>query len=378
MTATAHGPANDSPSVTVRRADLARAAADGLISPAQAASLWSDWIGDPALTPVETLRASAPTGPRFGFTNVLYYFGGMLAIGSMSLFMSMGWSALGAGGLLAITLVNILICLVGAGWLERRALATPAGILVTLALVMVPLAAWCLQNVAGLWPDGEDVRKFSAFHEYIDGRWLVIEAVTLAAAVALFLRFRHPFMVMPVAVTIWYVSMDAVDGLMHHHSYEWGIFRDASLVFGLLTTLAAIWLDLRLRLAGSRKDFAFWLYVFGVIMFWSSLSLHDSGSALGKLAYFAINVALVFFGAAIGRRVFTIFGALGVAGLLGNVSHDLFENSLIFPFALCLLGLSVVALGVWWQRREAAIQAVFTAWLPPFLQPLAAPLAPDA
>lgn len=364
---------DDPRSVTVRRADLARAAAGGLISPSQATALWSDWIGDPALTPAATLRASAPTGPRFSFTNVLYYFGGMLAIGSMSLFMSMGWSALGPGGLFTITLVNILVCLLGAGWLERRALQTPAGILATLALVMAPLAVWCLQNLLGLWPDGEDVRKFSAFHEVIDGRWLAMEALTLAAAVVLFVRFRHPFMVMPVAVTVWYVSMDAVDGLLRHSGYDWALFRDASLVFGLLTTLAAIWVDLRVRLAGSRQDFAFWLYVFGVVMAWSSLSLHDSGSALGKLAYCAINVALVFFGAAIGRRVFTILGALGVAGYLGTLSHDLFKDSLVFPFALCLLGLGVVALGVWWQRREAAIASVFSAWLPAFLQPLAAP-----
>ena len=378
MTPVAHAQGHEPRSVTVHRADLARAAADGLISAAQAASLWSQWIGDPALTPAATLRASAPTGPRFSFTNVLYYFGGMLAIGSMSLFMSMGWSALGPGGLLSVTLVNILLCLAGAAWLEQRALQTPAGILATLALVMVPLAAWCLQNLLGLWPDGEDVRKFSAFHEVIDGRWLAMEAVTLVAALALFVRLRHPFMVLPVAVTIWYVSMDAVDGLLHHAGYDWALFRDASTVFGLLTTLAAIRVDLRVRLAGSRKDFAFWLYVFGVAMFWGSLSLHDSGSALGKMIYGAINVALVFFGAAIGRRVFTIFGALGVTGLLGELSHDVFRDSLVFPFALCLLGLCVVALGVWWQRREAAIQSVFTAWLPAFLQPLTAPLAPAA
>ena len=60
--------------------------------------------------------------------------------------------------------------------------------------------------------------------------------------------------------------------------------------------------------------------------------LHDAGSALGKRVYCAINVALVIFGAASGRRVFTIFGALGVTGFLG----DLFRDSLVFPSALCL------------------------------------------
>lgn len=356
-------------SVMVRHADLARVADQGLITPSQADALWAAWSDDSAMAPA----ATAATGPRFGFTNVLYYFGGLLAIGSMSLFMTLGWSALGPGGLLAITLANIAACLFGARWLERRELVIPAGILATLAIVMVPLALWCAQNLAGLWPDGDDMRKFSAYHERIDWRWLTLEVATLAAAAAMFLRHRHPFMVMPVAVTLWYVSMDGVQGLLalgSEYSLDWALYREASLVFGLVMTLLAIWLDLRLRLAGSRQDFAFWLYVFGVVMAWSSLSLSDSGSQLGKLAYCAINVALVFFGAAIGRRVFTICGALGVVGYVGYLSHDLFSDSLMFPFALCALGLAVVALGVWWQRREAAIQARLAGLVPAFLRPL--------
>ena len=357
--------------VTVQRADLARAAGAGLVTPAQADALWSAWIADETLSRSVDAAPPASANPHFVFTNVLYYFGGMLAIGSMSLFMTLGWSALGPGGLLAITLVNIVLSLLGARWLERRALPTPAGILATLAIVMVPLAVWCGQNLLGLWPDGSDLRPFAAYHEYIDGRWLTLEAATLLAAVALFFRHRHPFMVMPVAVTLWYISMDLVDAVERHGQHDWTLYRDASLVFGLVMTLLAIWVDLRTRLAGSRRDFAFWFYVFGVLMAWSTLSLHDSGSALGKLLYGTINVGLVFFGAAIGRRVFTIVGAFGVAGYLGFLSHDLFKDSLVFPFALCLLGLAVVAAGVWWQRREAAIQATLAARLPLFLRPLA-------
>lgn len=360
-------PALQDPVVTIRRADLARAAADGLITAPQAAALWAAWAQ-------ASMSMPAPSGPRFGFTNVLHYFGGMLAIGSMSLFMTLGWSALGPGGLLAITLANIAACLAGARWLERRALAVPAGILATLAIVMVPLATWCAQNLAGWWPGGEDLRSFSAFHERIDWRWLTLEAATLAAAIAMIRRHRHPFMVMPLAVTVWYLSMDVVDGLAAlagHRGFDWDLYRSASLVFGLVTTLVALWVDVRTRTAASRKDFAFWLYLFGVAMAWSTLSLSDSGSPLGKFAYGMINVAMVFFGAAIGRRVFTVFGALGVALYLGDLSHHLLRDSLAFPFVLCLLGLAVVALGVWWQRHEDRLQAVLASWLPRLLAPLA-------
>ena len=80
---------------------------------------------------------------------------------------------------------------------------------------------------------------------------------------------------------------------------------------------------------------------------------------------------MVFLGAAIGRRVFTVLGAIGVASYLGYLAWRVFEDSLLFPFALTLLGLGVVALGIWWQRHEAAIHARLAGWLPAALRPLA-------
>ena len=50
-----------------------------------------------------------------------------------------------------------------------------------------------------------------------------------------------------------------------------------------------------------------------------------------------------------------MLGALGVASYLGYLSYRVFEDSLLFPFALTLLGLAVVGLGIWWQKHEAAL-----------------------
>jgi ABC-type molybdate transport system permease subunit len=106
-------------------------------------------------------------------------------------------------------------------------------------------------------------------------------------------------------------------------------------------------------------------------MFWAGLSMQNSDSEVNKFIYALINVGLVFLGAAIGRRVFTVLGALGVAGYLGYLSYRVFEDSLLFPFALTLLGLAVVGLGIWWQKHEAALHARLASWLPAALRPLA-------
>lgn len=392
------------PSVRVQLGwrDVQAAVEAGAIQPSEAHALWASWAsrGSPlrvvaatSTPPVPTAaelaemdalgmqampaqaapRPALDTGPVFSFTNTLYYFGGMLAIGAMTLFMTLGWELFGAWGVFALAVGYFTGALLVASNLLQKGLRTPAGILATLAVCLVSLAVWAFQSGIGLWPEGAN-DSYRDYHRFIDWRWLTLEFATLAAAVVLLYRFKLPFMVMPVAVTIWYLSMDVAHMLTQKDGFDWEFTRDVSLVFGLATCAIAVWVDLRSRTAANaedRQDFAFWLYLFGAIMFWAGLSLRDSDSELGKLIYGLLNVFLVFLGAAIGRRVFTVLGAIGVASYLGYLAHRVFEDSLMFPFALTLLGLGVVALGIWWQRHEAAIHARLAGWLPAALRPLA-------
>jgi hypothetical protein len=209
--------------------------------------------------------------------------------------------------------------------------------------------------------------RFSAYHTHINWRWLTLEVATLAAGAVMLWHYKLPFMVMPLAVTVWYMSMDAANALMQNEGFDWQFTRDVSLLFGIGTGALAMWVDVRSRRsrdADARQDFAFWLYLFGAIMFWGGLSLRDSNNEWSKFAYCLINVALIFGGAVVGRRVFTVLGALGVAGYLGYLAHRVFQDSLLFPFALTLLGLGFVWLGVWWQRHEAVIHARLVRFTP--------------
>lgn len=68
------------------RMQLERAVGAGIITATQADAL--DRFAR------ETDRGAADA-PRFSFVHVLYYLGGMIAIGAMSLFMTLGWNRLG-------------------------------------------------------------------------------------------------------------------------------------------------------------------------------------------------------------------------------------------------------------------------------------------
>ena len=130
---------------------------------------------------------------------------------------------------------------------------------------------------------------------------------------------------------------------------------------GLLMIGLAFWVDIRARRGA---DYAFWLYIFGVLAFWCGLSLQESDSELAKFAYFAINLTMIGVGVLLVRRVFVVFGALGSCGYLGHLAENIFRDSWLFPIALTAIGLVVIYLGVLWQKNEEAITKKVRSILP--------------
>lgn len=331
----------------IDRASLNDAAAQGVLSEAQAERLWQ-FLGE---------RRQA--APGFRFAHILYYLGGLIAIGAMSLFMTLGWMSFGGWGLLAIALAYAAVGLGLTEALLARGLPLPAGISAAFVLALTPLAVYGLQNGLGWWVEG---RTYRDYHTDVDWRWIWMELATLAAGVALLARYRLPFLVLPVAVTLWYMSMDLTPLVAGADAaWTWELRQRVSLWFGLAMVLVAFRVDVRSRRG---PDFAFWLYLFGALAFWGGLSLQRSDSELGKFLYLCVNLLMIAVGCALGRRVFAVLGGLGVAGYLGYLAYDVFRDSLLFPFALTLIGGAVVYAGIVWQRHEDAIGARLRAMLP--------------
>lgn len=338
------------------REHLDAAARQAIISTEQADALWS------------FLRNQPHAGARFDFTHVLYYLGGLIAIGAMSLFMTLGWETFGGWGIFFIALAYLGVGLKLALRFEDKGYPVPTGICAAFAVAMVPLAIYGLQVAMGWWPDDTAYRDY---HRYIKWHWIFLELGTLAAAAVIAWRFRHPFLLMPVAVTLWYMSMDVAAMLVVEAGYDWQFRAFVSLWFGLAMTLFAFWIDLRSRHA-TRGDYAFWLYLFGVLTFWGGLSAQHSDSELNKFLYFCINLALIGIGAVLIRRVFVVFGALGCAAYLGHLANRVFADSWLFPIVLSAIGLGIIYLGILWQRNEKRLSGRLRGHLPQPLQELLA------
>jgi hypothetical protein len=241
-----------------------------------------------------------------------------------------------------------------------------------------------IRSVTGVEPFTAEMATHHAdiFAElYRKGRLIPQNDLTVAA-VALW-HWRLPFLVMPVAVTLWYMGMDIVpmlvlqaqgavptpglDGPMAGEMVgamwdaQWALRRIVTLVFGLGMVALALWVDLR---SPREQDFGFWLHLFGVVSGWAALTAMDATSQWGRLGYCAINVALILFGVVIGRRVYAVFGGIGVAMYLGYLAFTLFPDSMMLPFVLSLIGLGAIGLGLLWQGHESALTELLRARLP--------------
>ncbi|MBL8435607.1 MAG: hypothetical protein JNL99_11815 [Zoogloea sp.] len=194
-------------------------------------------------------------------THILYYSGGLLAIGAMSLFMNLGWQSLGGQGLMMIALGYAGIGLLLTEYLLRRhALAIPAGITATIVVVLTPLAIYGFQmEYQWLWWSEADELAFRDYHYLIDWRWQLMELATLLSGTLLLWRYRLPFLTMPIAVTLWYMSMDLAPYLFGPEYDSWLRRSAVSAGSGLLIIGLALTVDIRGR--RGHKDYAFWFHL---------------------------------------------------------------------------------------------------------------------
>lgn len=320
-----------------------------MLQPGQDEALW------------QHLAKAGENRPRFDLANVAYYGGALIVIGAMGWFMGRAWEAFGGAGIFAIATTYAVAFSIAGRWLwDQLSLRVPGGLLFTMAVSMTPLATYGILRWFNLWPQ-EDPGAYAGFHVWIKGSWITLELATILTGVVM-LRFRRfAFLTAPIAVALWYLSMDIGPLLVGMPDFDWSIRQWISVWFGLVMLVVAYATDLR----GRDEDFAFWIYLFGLLAFWGGLSTMDSDSELNKFLYALINLGLIFISLVLRRIVFLVLGTFGVTGYIGHLAWRIFEDSLLFPFVLTLLGLAVIAAGVIYQRNRLTCERALQRALPP-------------
>lgn len=310
---------------------LEEAAKQQIISAEQAAALGQ------FLKPSET-------APRFTFEHILYYLGGLLAIGAMTLFLSFSWERFGGLGILLVSAIYAIIGGLLAHRLREQQRHIPAAICIVFVVCLMPVMTYGVLHWLGWWSVETQYSLASRPH------WITLELVTIIAGLIALWRYQYPFIMLPLALALWQFSMDGALFLLDDRS--WVLREQTSMVFGLILIVVALWADIRTH---HRGDYAFWLYMVGVLTFWGGMSLLDSGNEWRRLIYFIINLVLIGVGAMLVRRVFIIVGAIGSTLYLSHLANDLFSDSWLFPVSLAAIGLLILWSGVLWQRHHAVI-----------------------
>lgn len=300
-------------------------------------------------------------GPSFNLTNVLYYFGALIAIGAMTLLMGLGWESFGGGGILFLALCYALLGIALTHKLHQQGHTIPAGLCATFVICMAPLAIYGFQSMMDWWPSSHSY--YRDYYRYIQWNWIFMELGTLAVGVVLTWIYRYPFMIMPIGFTLWFLSMD-ITKMILGNTYDTHLSYLISLYFGLIITLIGLWVDIR---AKNSADYAFWLYLFGILSLWGGLTGLYFDHTLFKPFYLVINLVLMLAGVILNRKVFVIFGALGVFTYLSYLAFTVFEFSYLFPVVLTAIGFAIIYVGILWQRHEARITDKMRLLLP---QPL--------
>ncbi|MBV4538286.1 MULTISPECIES: DUF2157 domain-containing protein [Pseudomonas] len=326
--------------------DLAKAEHAGILQPGQAQALLS------------FLQQQPQSRGSFQLAHVAFYFGALLIMGAMGWLLTEAWMRVGDWALLMIAVLYITLLTLFAVGLQRRDQPIAGGVLGAVAVSIVPLAVFAIERLLGWWPLDDAQTDYHQYYTYVQGGWLLMEAATVVAGLLMLRLIPFPFIVMPIALALWFMSMDLSEWF-YGSPFSWEQRRIVSLWFGLALLLVFLVIDGR-----TRRDYAFWGYLAGLAAFWGGLTLMDSGSELGKALYCLINLGLMAVALLLRRPVFMVFGAMGVAAYLGYLSYEVFAESLLFPLVLTLIGLGVIGLGVLYQQHRQALSKRLRAQLP--------------
>lgn len=321
--------------MSITRKELDAAAQQGLLTPEQIEPL------------LAFLNRASAVQPRFTGTHVVYYLGGLIAMAALSLFLHIGWNSFGGWGLATLALVYAL-----AGWkltdywLHRRQLRIPAGVSAAFTVSVIPLLVYGVQAELIGWQGLPPTLNYLG--SSADTQWLPAQLGAMLCALVLFRAYKLPFIMMPMTVACWIFALNVSAAgseipWLPHITQE-----TASMIAGIVMVLIAVWLDR----TTAHNDCAFWWYVVGVLAFWLGLTWQDHATEWARFGYLCVNLMLLFAGALLGRRIFVVCAGLGVAGYLGYLSYEVFENSIAFPIALTFIGLGIMYCGVLWQRYE--------------------------
>jgi len=271
------------------------------------------------------------------------------------------WAWFGGGGIFLIaSIYAISLAALGAYLWTKNDLKTPAGLLITIAVCLVPLAIYGLEDFFGVWPEN-DPGEYVGFYSKIKGSWILMETGTILAGLIALNYYSFPFLLVPLFTAGWFLILDLI-ALISTKEFPWELTNSVTMAYGAILMVLGYFLD-----KAKKINFAFWSYLFGTVAFWGSfLNLVWDKHEIYLILFLLVNLIMIVSSIVLQRKVLLVFGGLGVFAYLTHLAYDLFENSILFPFILSFIGLGIIYLGILYQRNRVLIDRKVTDFMSHF------------
>lgn len=339
--------------MTLTEHDVAELVAEGVVDAPTAERIRAYMRGRPAEGP-ETGADTGPLVPTFDLAHAAYYLGAAVILFALGWFALEAWQRHGGWPLAGVALLYAMLFAALGQALWRRGWRVPGGLLFTAVIGMTPLFVFAVQSGLGIWP-GPGETWPQEYYEAVNGHRIVIELATIAVAIAVIRLRPFAFHAAALAAAAMALALDLGPLLAGPFGTE-AAQQTVTLTAGATLMGVAYILDQR-----TREDYAFWLYLGGMLPYWSLFSslYYDA------VRYPVVNLAFIGGAVLIRRRVFLVAGAVGVFVHLMYLAGEVFEDSLLFPVALSVIGLGFVLGGVAYARRQDRVRAWLMDRLPP-------------
>ena len=269
--------------------------------------------------------------PRFDYSNWLYYLGAFVIISAMTWLLNLSWHWYSGGAVLLLSsLYALMFFILGHILWKKEHLKTPAGLLITSAICMTPLIIYGLGTYLKIIP--VNGVALSAVR-------MSMELGTVIVGLIAIWFYAFPFLTAPIFFSSW-LFFNELTAMPYNSAWP-------NIIFGLGLLVTAYLLE---KYAGN--SYAFWAYLFGALLFWFGLTtLMSNQSEPIFFLYLLLNIGLMALSIFLQKTILMVLGAIGTFFYLGHLAYTIFGDTLLFPIALCLIGLAIIYVGFFLQKK---------------------------
>lgn len=291
-----------------------------------------------------------PAERRLAFGPLIaVYVGVLLVVAASAALIAIYWETLDPWGVLVLGTAYLAGSLAASELFRLRGFAQPAEIFEAVSIGFVPVIAYAVERIVGLWPAG--AHNLGYIHQGMTG--MVIAGLAFGAA--LFAFRPAPLVLVPLGLGTALLAADAA---------ELAFGNDASgrqyCAFVLPAGLAWIVAGLRLDVV-RRRSYATWAYWVGLTATGYALIVLVPKTVPGFAVIGVLGALAMFFSAFVRHWSFTLIGAFGV---LIAVSAGMQKLGGLAPLGAAALGLVLIVVGLRWSRWREPIRAAVLSWLP--------------